>query len=168
MQQMSFACVMILNWWTRPPDIYSGEVYVAALALVIRSFIIACRYGFISAERLRVLRKSHQDTPYIFKDLILFNIITIKPQALDMEIPASIWRNEIEEDDFQFRFLERLEPELHDKLRYHRYYADNGYSKTNSISRQVKTVSEIVEEAKETFALDLRRPYGGKRNGGVV
>ena len=95
MQQITFFLMLMMYFMNNPPNIYIEEVYFAVLALLIRCFIISCRYGFISEERLRIVREGKQKLVYIKSDLILFNIVTIRPQALEEEIPASIWRNEI-------------------------------------------------------------------------
>ena len=137
MQQMTFFLMVMMYFMNNPPNIYIEEVYFAVLALFIRSFIIACRYGFISEERLRIVRKGKQKVTYLKSDLILFNIVTIRPQALEDEIPASIWRNEIEEDDFEFRFLERPSNELHEKQIARNYYLNKKFSRKGTVTTNI-------------------------------
>ena len=168
MQQMTFFLMVMMYFMNNPPNIYIEEVYFAILALFIRSFIIACRYGFISEERLRTVRKGKQKLVYLKSDLILFNIVSIRPQALEDEIPASIWRNEIEEEDFEFRFLERPGADLQEKLLDRNYYVNNKYSKSGTVSTSIKRLSEVSEKIRKNVAIDLRRAYTGKQNDGEL
>ena len=80
MPWMGFIVSLLLFLFMHPPNIFSGEIYFMALSLVIRSFIISCRYGFISRERLRFIRNDRQSLGYLKKDFILFNIISLGPE----------------------------------------------------------------------------------------
>ena len=110
------------------------------------------------------MRKGKQKLVYIKTDLILFNIVTIRPQALEEEIPASIWRNEIEEEDFEFRFLERPSEELIRKLLDRNYYANNEYSRKGTISSDTRRLIEAAQNIKRNVSIDLRKTYTGKQS----
>ena len=114
-----------LKYGTDTPNIYPEEVYFAVLSIVIRSFIISCRYGYISTERLDALRASARPAQYVEGDLILINIVNMVPNCLNDEIPASFWRNEIEEEEFCVRFLEKPSPDLEKRLRNGNYYSND-------------------------------------------
>ena len=114
-----------LKYGTDTPNIYPEEGYFAVLSIVIRSFIISCRYGYISTERLDALRSSAHPAKYVEDDLILINIVNIVPNCLNAEIPASFWRNEIEEEEFCVRFLEKPSPDLEKRLRNGNFYSND-------------------------------------------
>ena len=73
--------------------IYIDQFIFYNLHLVIRSFIIAVRYGYCSDMRYQVLRSSRKDAAYIGSDFFMNSWINFSPEALDLEIEAAMWRN---------------------------------------------------------------------------
>ena len=61
--------------------------------IIIRSFIIAVRYGFSSELRYNMLKENLQNKDFINKDLLGESWINPKPIALLPEVEAAMWRN---------------------------------------------------------------------------
>jgi hypothetical protein len=62
--------------------------------LVIRSFIIAVRYGACSELRFSLLRDQLHNAEFIGKDLLAAGWVFYDPQkSLLTEINSSLWRN---------------------------------------------------------------------------
>ena len=103
-------------------SIYLEELYFLVLTMVSRSFVISCRYGYISNSRISTLRKSQISTEYMKQDLLLLNLLVAVPQTLDGQIEETLWRNEIEEEEFVIRFLEDPQHDFARKITYRKYY----------------------------------------------
>jgi hypothetical protein len=65
--------------------------------VIIRSFIVAVRYGFSSRFRLKMIINAKQDFAFIAKDLLIPSWMNLSPEGLDPEIEAAMWRNQVEE-----------------------------------------------------------------------
>lgn len=64
---------------------------------ILRCFIIAVRYGYISNLRLKLLDSKPQLGDYINKDLLIRQWIALNPDNIKTELEATLWRNEVEE-----------------------------------------------------------------------
>ena len=73
-------------------NIYPEQYFFYNLQVILRAFIIAVRYGFISEFRFKLLHTSRQDLSYIVKDLLLMNWISLHPDGLEPELDSVIWR----------------------------------------------------------------------------
>ncbi|CDW75954.1 UNKNOWN [Stylonychia lemnae] len=104
--------------------IFLEQLFFFNLMVLIRSFVIAVRYGYTSQFRLTTLRNSNQDLSYIAQDLLLPTWINFNPEGLDLEIEASMWRNQVEPETFKFTFIEELEKNMGERLLNKNYYAN--------------------------------------------
>ena len=71
---------------------------------------------------------------------MLMNLDQITPSTLDKQICATLWRNEIEEDEFLIRFLERPLPEFERSITSYNYYDDVQFD-VNELRRKIHTLS---------------------------
>ena len=92
--------------------IYFSQYAALALAIVIRAFIVAVRYGYSSDLRFQVIRSKRADAPFIIKDLLVVNWLEFHPDNLDIEIDSVFWRNQVEEHKFYFKFYETIDDDL--------------------------------------------------------
>jgi hypothetical protein len=97
------------------PGIYIEESFFLALHIVIRSFIIAVRYGFCSELRYLMLSSASQTDDFIGKDLFFRGWLEFHPTGggLSVEINSVLWRNQIDETLFELTFIEELDPIVH-------------------------------------------------------
>lgn len=90
--------------------------------VVLRSFIIAVRYGFASEFRIKMLKTHKQDLSFIAKDLLLPTWMNFNPKGLELEIEAALWRNQIDDEKFKISFIEELSEEIEKSLSDKNYY----------------------------------------------
>eukprot|EP00347_Sterkiella_histriomuscorum_P001687 403371064 len=102
--------------------IYYDQWIIVCMTVVIRSFIIAVRYGFSSELRFKVLRSSRADANYISKDLLGASWINTHPDTLEPEIDSVFWRNQVEEFNFNMKFYEKLDDCTYEKFHNEDYY----------------------------------------------
>lgn len=69
---------------------------------------MAVRYAFSSPLRYSILRSDRKEAPFITKDLLVQNWINTTPKSLEPEIDSVFWRNQIEEDNLEVDFLEKI------------------------------------------------------------
>lgn len=87
------------------------------LHLVIRSFIIAVRYGYCSDLRYKLLTTAQQKDSYISSDLMIVVWTTYgNLTTLNSEIKSAMWRNQVEDKFFKFQFFEQIGGEIHDRF----------------------------------------------------
>eukprot|EP00347_Sterkiella_histriomuscorum_P010073 403338785 len=96
--------------------IYVEQLYFFNILVLIRSFVIAVRYGYNSRFRLKALSSLNYNLKYIEQDLLIPNWINLNPEGLDLEIEAALWRNQVEQDTFKFTFIEELHKTIAQKL----------------------------------------------------
>ena len=93
---------------------------------MIRSFIIAVRYGSCSDLRFSLLRDQNQSAEFIGKDLLAAGWLNFDPtKGLLTEINSSLWRNQVEEHEFHLSVFEKLDPEISERLSNKDYYEKN-------------------------------------------
>lgn len=98
------------------PGIYNEQFYFFCLHLVIRSFIIAVRYGFCSELRYLLLSSKQQEISFVNKDLLGAGWLSFDPlEGLNQEISSSLLRNYVEEEYFKMHFVERLDERTSDR-----------------------------------------------------
>ncbi len=90
---------------------------------MIRSFIIAVRYGSCSELRFSLLKEGPKSKDFIGKDLLARGWLLLDPVAgLLTEINSCMWRNQVEDQLFQFQFIEKLDAEFTKRLKDDNYY----------------------------------------------
>jgi hypothetical protein len=106
--------------------IYLEQFLFYSLHLVIRSFIIAVRYGSCSDLRFSLLRDQNQSAEFIGKDLLANGWLNFDPsKGLLTEINSSLYRNQVEEHEFHLSVFEKLDPEISERLSNKDYYEKN-------------------------------------------
>jgi hypothetical protein len=119
------------------------QLFFFNLMVLIRSFIIAVRYGFTSKFRLSMLTKYSQDFGFISQDLLIPNWFNFNPDGLDLEIEGAIWRNLVEPETFKVSFIEELHPDMASRL------SNKDFYKGESVQFQMKTYKEHLEKLKK-------------------
>lgn len=89
-------------------NIFIEQMIFYNIFVVIRAFIIAVRYGFISNLRLKILNAESKEYQYIGQDLLVPNWYNMHPKGLRIEIEGAIYRNQVEFNTFKFAFIEKL------------------------------------------------------------
>jgi hypothetical protein len=110
-----------------------------------RSFIIAWRYSLISDARWEILHKKNRDK-WIKSDFIKHGWEDLQLTTLLREIKATKYRLQIDDDEFKFTFLERLNKEQHDKLTDFKYYQHKHL--------EFKNIFEQIRKLKKSFILE--------------
>ena len=76
------------------------------------------RYGSCSELRFSLLRESKQTANFVSKDLLGNGWLFFNPVGgLLTEINSCMWRNQIDDQLFQFKFIEKLDPEYANRLK---------------------------------------------------
>lgn len=114
---------------------------------MLRCFIIAVRYGYISNLRFKLLKEKTQDDKYISKDLLVAQWIEFKPENIKEELEATKWRNEIEDSVFRVKFLEKLQDDLHNRFSTEDIYSTLYKMKTFNMKR----FTQIQANLQNTF-----------------
>ncbi|CDW84101.1 UNKNOWN [Stylonychia lemnae] len=143
-------------------NIFLEQYLFLNLQILIRSFIIAVRYGYSSNLRFALLKTQTQGGEFIAKDLLVVSWIHTHPAGLDLEIEAVLWRNQIEEEYFKLQFFEELLPVTYDKFTDSNFYEKEGnefkmealkkesilYEKKLKLKQEklIKTSSSAVED----------------------
>eukprot|EP00347_Sterkiella_histriomuscorum_P018466 403345412 len=109
--------------------IYFEQLYFFNILVLIRSFVIAVRYGYSSSFRLDSLKKANQEFGFIAQDLLLPNWINFNPDGLDLEIEGAMWRNQVEVGTFKFTFIEEINSKMSERLLDNNYYNRDGNQK---------------------------------------
>lgn len=79
------------------------QMLFVSLHIVIRTFIIAVRYGSCSELRFSLLKDQPQTLDFIGKDLIVVGWLNFDPiRGLLSELNSCIFRNQVEESLFEF------------------------------------------------------------------
>lgn len=95
--------------------IYFEQFLFFSLHLVIRSFIIAVRYGSCSDFRFSFLLTDSQTADFVSKDYLVNGWLNFDPEGgLLSEINSSLSRNEVESSNFtlfKYNLIETLAPE---------------------------------------------------------
>eukprot|EP00347_Sterkiella_histriomuscorum_P009873 403339548 len=116
--------------------IYLEQLYFFNILVLIRSFVIAVRYGYSSNFRLNSLKKAKQEFDFIAQDLLIPNWINFNPDGLDLEIEGAMWRNQIEPETFKFTFIEELQKDMAERLIDKDYYKRSDSKKFQMASYQ--------------------------------
>ncbi len=83
------------------------QILFFSLHIVIRTFIIAVRYGSCSELRFSMLKEGPQEQIFLRKDLIGVGWLNFDPiRGLLSELNSCLWRNQVEESLFEFQFIE--------------------------------------------------------------
>eukprot|EP00347_Sterkiella_histriomuscorum_P021309 403334452 len=114
--------VEIFNYKITLDGVYFGQWLMLALVVVIRSFIVAVRYGYSSELRFKVLTSTRADAPFITRDLLVLSWLTTHPNMLDIEIDSVFWRNQVEDHRLIFKFYENLDHDMNQKFHDVNYY----------------------------------------------
>ena len=112
-------------------SIYFEQFLFLSLHLVIRSFIIAVRYGSCSDLRFSFLQTDSQTADFVSKDYLARGWLFFDPNGgLLQEINSSLWRNEVEDSSefFHYNVMERLTEDYRARLRDPQYYKRVPYS----------------------------------------
>jgi tetrahydromethanopterin S-methyltransferase subunit F len=105
------------------PGIYFEQLLFTWLHYIIRSFIIAVRYGFCSELRYLMLKSTHQSAVFINKDLLASGWLRFDPvEGLHNELNSCVYRCQVEESFFSLSFIEKLDPEYRMRLTDEDYY----------------------------------------------
>ncbi|CDW74110.1 UNKNOWN [Stylonychia lemnae] len=128
-------------------NVYDGQYLFLIQYIVIRNFIIAIRHGYSSYFRFQMMVTKTQSVDFISHDLLLFNWFQLRPQVVEQEIESSLWRNMVEEHEFNFQFFEYIQDEnMLNRLvnenyyyeLYNKYSAQDYYQKVNKLRLQLQ------------------------------
>jgi hypothetical protein len=99
------------------------QILFISLHIIIRTFIIAVRYGSCSELRFSLLKDQTQTLDFLGKDLIGVGWLNFDPiKGLFSELNSCLWRNQVEESLFEFQFIEKLDIEYTNRLKDETYY----------------------------------------------
>ncbi|CDW73934.1 UNKNOWN [Stylonychia lemnae] len=131
-------------------NIYLEQFLFLNLQILIRSFIIAVRYGYSSNLRFALLKNQTQGGEFIAKDLLVVSWIHTHPAGLDLEIEAVLWRNQIEEEYFKLQFFEELLPVTYAKFTDSNFYEKEGNQfKMESLKKESKIYEKKLKLKQE-------------------
>ena len=102
-------CLPSTNWFS------PADKFFLAFIMVTRSFIIGVRYGFMSKARYKMM-KSPANFDWITNDFLFFGWLQLSPKTLRDEIKATKTRVEINDDEFEFTFGQKIPDQLKQKL----------------------------------------------------
>ncbi|CDW86475.1 UNKNOWN [Stylonychia lemnae] len=139
-------------------NIYLDQFLILSLTIIIRSFIVAVRYGFSSKLRFKVLRSTRKDATYVSQDLIAQSWVYTTPKQLDPEIDSVFWRNQIEEKQFFMRFYEELDEVTTQKFTDPDFYNREGFEFDMNSSRKEYLGHETRIRKKQDDKIELD-PY---------
>ena len=114
------------------------------ISVISRSFIIALRYGVMSDARWEILHQRNQAI-WVKSDFIRAGWENLQLPTCLREIQASKYRLQIEDEDFNFTFLERLSPEQHEKLSNFHYYGSKNI-RTKDIFAEIKNSLKVLKK----------------------
>jgi hypothetical protein len=105
---LSFSISIILYISNDLPNVDPEEILFMGVAITIRSMIIAIRYGFSNDERIHIMKSFRKTTEFLSADFLLRSFAGTFIKSLDVELEATLWRNQIEGSQFSFNFMEEL------------------------------------------------------------
>ncbi|CAI2387117.1 unnamed protein product [Moneuplotes crassus] len=91
------------------------ESYFFIMLMVLRSFIVAVRYGFISNSRYK-LYKSPVKLFWITSDFLLLGWLKMSPKIIHEQIDAAKYRLQIQKREWKFTFITPLATDIHQRL----------------------------------------------------
>jgi hypothetical protein len=126
--------IFILFFTTKTKGFESFDLIFPTVTVLTRSLIIAIRYSFMSKSRYSLMKRNNP-MEWISSDLIAVNWDRISFNSLNLELKSSVYRLKVEDDDFDFTFLNPLPLEFHRKLSNSNYYEEKNL-----------TMKEVVKE----------------------
>ncbi|CDW71548.1 UNKNOWN [Stylonychia lemnae] len=100
-------------------DVPIEQMFFYNIQVVIRSLIIAIRYGYFHDEGYSQMSRCMFKKTKLEDHLIMTSWIFSKLSSIDQEIEATVWRNRVDEENFKCYFMENIEitnPELQERL----------------------------------------------------
>eukprot|EP00347_Sterkiella_histriomuscorum_P022734 403337362 len=117
--QSVFASIMVILWTnyfyeylpfkTELKNIYFEQFIFLNLTILIRSFIIAVRYGYSSDARFQLMSISIQNLEYVSQDLLIRQWFILSNETIEKEIDSAFWRNQVEFKEFKFMIFEDIQ-----------------------------------------------------------
>ena len=103
-------------------------LYMAILVTILRCLIVSIRYATTSNTRIidqsaKIFTNADND-----KEFMGTGWRDVEPEVLDIEIKHSMIRNEVENSLFAIKFLNKITPDVIDRLTDYHYYSKKKYS----------------------------------------
>ena len=92
------------------------------LQVVIRCFINALRYAFLSDFEYSVLKTRLLPNSRIVGDFLIRNWFMLNVSSAEKEVDAAMWRQQVEEETFNFTFFEEVREDMKERLLDKEFY----------------------------------------------
>jgi len=113
-QFLSFSSMIVLYAFMDLRNIYWEELALMVAQIIIRSFIVAVRYAYVSRYRLRLLQTQQVTGDVLDQDLLLHQWIKLNSYSVKSELDGALYRNNVEESLFKVELLEMVPDDLKD------------------------------------------------------
>ena len=123
--------------------VFIEQLFFFQVTILLRSFVIAVRYGYASDFRVKMLSKKSQNFEYISSDLLIPSWINFTPEGLQIEIEAVLWRNQIDDAKFYLSFVGNINEDLSLKLSDKEFYKKNSF-KMCSLQMTLKNMQKSI------------------------
>jgi len=135
------------------PSFTYGDILFLLVTVVMRCFIIAVRYGFMSESRYRLLY-TKQTLIFVAGDFLYYSWVKCSPKQIELEIKATKFRCEIDEDFFYFTFTQDLPPKLEERLAKTDFYEDLEFE-AKEFKKKIHKKKMALSKNKKTLVGDI-------------
>jgi hypothetical protein len=159
-QSVCFIAIFLVYFAVGSDVFVISEFIFPVITIIIRSLIIAIKYGLMSNTRYSVLKKKH-NFEWMTAELLIIQWQQANFTSIETEIKASKYRMKVEDDDFMFQFIDPLDKVDHEQLSNPDYYKENKL-KVSDIVKELKakkklTKQEVKEHSKSIASIAQRK-----------
>lgn len=128
-----------------------AEMIFCNLAVIIRCFIIAFRYGYTSSSQIQ--NRYSKEIPNIKREYLISGWRHIQPNIIDIEVHESLVRTNIETETFKFNFLSQCYDEWIMRLTDDDYYK----TKDKEYLKRMYYSDNTIQQMEDNLKKELRK-----------